>query len=193
MDTKNHLLPKEKHQIPRFYGLPNIHKPPNSNSIPPVRPIISHSNSLLTPSVKFLDHILQPLARSYSDYLHNSTSLIKTLATFKVPHNSLLVSLDIVNLFPSIPQNDCLQIIYQEMITLAHLLIFDPNFIIQLLTIHINNNFFEFLNIPFQQIVGSAMGTAFSPTIANIYISVLLERFLTTIDTKPLLLARYIY
>ena len=40
-----------------------------------MRPIVAHSSSPLTPSARFIDHTLQPLARSYPDYLHNSTSL----------------------------------------------------------------------------------------------------------------------
>jgi hypothetical protein len=72
------------------------------------------------------------------------------------------------------------------------LLIFDPNLIIELLQINLYNNYFEFGNFFFRQTTGIAMGAAFSPTIANIFMSVFLKNFLTTIEEKPLLILRYI-
>ena len=78
------------------------------------------------------------------------------------------------------------------MCTKPHLLLFNPNFIIQLLHTCINSNFFEFASMIFHQIKGTAMGTAFSPTVANIYMSVIMRRFLHTQSKGPLLLVRYI-
>ena len=85
-----------------------------------------------------------------------------------------------------------LQVVYDEMFEHRHLLIFDPNLIIQLLYTGINFNYFEFASVVFQQIRGTAMGAAFSPTIANIYMSVTIRRFLRTQTKQPLLLSRYI-
>lgn len=42
--------------------------------LPPMRPIIAQSGSPLAPSARLIDHILQPLAQSFEDYLRNSTS-----------------------------------------------------------------------------------------------------------------------
>ena len=69
---------------------------------------------------------------------------------------------------------------------------FDPNLIIRLLQININFNYFTFANLCFQQIKGTAMGAAFSPTIANIYMSSLINKFMLTQSTTPLILTRYI-
>ena len=46
--------------------------------------------------------------------------------------------------------------------------------------ININYNYFELIKIYFQQIQGTAMGAAFSPSLANIFMSVILRRFLNT-------------
>ncbi len=164
------LTPSEKHRIPRFYGLPKIHKVLSPNETPPIRPIVSHTNSLLSCSAKFIDHILQPIAKCYPDYLHNSSELILKLSTLPVPKDVMLVSMDVTSLFPSIPQKECLQIVFEEIQHHLDLLTFDPNLIIQLL----NNNYFEFGNFHFHQATGIAMGAAVSPTIANIFMSVLL-------------------
>ena len=184
--------PPPKHRPPRFYGLPKIHKLSDTIKVPPLRPIVSHTNSILSRSAQFLDHVLQPLARTYPDYLHNSTDLINILSTFHVSRDVTLVSMDVVKLYPSIPQEECINTVAREIQAHQHLLIIDPNFIIQLLAYNMRNNFFEFANQTFHQTTGIAMGAAFSPTVANIYMSILLKNFLHTTNQKPLLLKRYI-
>ena len=176
--------------IPQFYGIPKIHK--KFSQIPPVRPIVSQCSSALSPTARFIDHVLQPLAQSYPDYLHNSTALSLLIQNLHVPENSTLVTLDVNNLYPSIPQTDMLAVVYDEMVHHRHLLQFDPNMIIQLLHTNINHNYYEFASLIFQQIKGTAMGAAFSPTIANIYMSVTIRRFLRTQTKQPLLLSRCI-
>lgn len=75
---------------------------------------------------------------------------------------------------------------------IRHLLLVDPNLIIRLLHLCINFNYFQFAELCFQQIQGTAMGAAFSPTVANIFMSVTLRRFLNSQSHKPLVLRRYI-
>lgn len=185
------LLSEPDHsRIPQFYGIPKLHK--KFTKLPPVQPIVSQCNSLLTPTTKFIDHVLQPIAQSYQDYLHNSTSLVILLQNLTIPDDAILVTMDVSNIYPSIPQTDMLQTVYDEMCQHRHLLPFDPNLIIHLLHTNVNYNYFEFASLIFQQVKGTAIGTAFSPTVANIYMSVTIRRFLRTQNKRPLLLARYI-
>ena len=185
------LLPSEKKtQTPRFYGIPKVHK--RFTILPPIRPIVSHSNSLLTPTGKFIDHVLQPIAKSYPDYLHNSTALIRLLQYTHIPDNVFLVTIDVESLYPSIPQAECLSMIYEEMHARKDLQLFSPNLIIKLLHTNMSCNYFELGPLIFQQVKGTAMGAAFSPTVANIFLSVIFRRFLSKQHLKPLLLKRYI-
>ena len=108
------LLPHKDHRIPRFYGSPKIHKPTSSNVIPPIRPIVFHTNSFLSHSAQFLDHVLQPIARSYPDYLHYSTDLILKLSKLQIKQEITLISIDVISLYPSIPQTECLKTVYEE-------------------------------------------------------------------------------
>ena len=48
------LQPNINSSLPSFYGLPKIHKPPDQKGIPPLRPIVSHSNTLLSNTAQFL-------------------------------------------------------------------------------------------------------------------------------------------
>ena len=186
-----YLLTNPKHtQIPQFYGIPKIHK--TFTSLPPIRPIVSQTESPLTHTAQLIDHVLQPLAQTYPDYLHNSTSLVIKLQDLHLPQDCILVTIDVESLYPSIPQTECLKILYTEMHKHRQLMLFDPNLIIQLLQTNINYNYFQFADLTFQQIHGTAMGAAFSPTVANIYMSVILRNFLNTQQQQPLLLVRYI-
>ena len=99
----NHLTPSHTHnQTPRFYGIPKTHK--QFEKLPPLRPIVSHCNSLLEPSAQLLDHTLQPLAQSYPDYIQNSTALSLILEDLQVPDGVLLAAIDVASLYPSIPR-----------------------------------------------------------------------------------------
>ena len=109
-----------------------------------------------------------------------------------IPNSAVLVTVDVESLYPSIPQSECLQVIYEQMLEQRHLILIDPNFVIRLLHININYNYFTFAGLSFQQIQGTAMGAAFSPTAANIFMSVTLHNFLKTQKNQPILLTRYI-
>lgn len=184
------LSEPDNSRIPQFYGIPKVHK--KFTRIPPVRPIISQCSSPLNHTARFIDHILQPLAQSYPDYIQNSTTLCRILQNLYVPDEALLVTMDVNSLYPSIPQSDMLQIIYEEIHSHRHLVPFDPNLLIRILHLNVNHTYFEFASQMFQQIKGTAMGAPFSPTVANIYMSVILRKFLHTQINKPLLIVRYI-
>ena len=186
-----YLLPSNcSTQVPKLYGLPKIHK--TFKELPPMRPIVAQSGAILTPTARFIDHVLQPLARSYTDYIQNSTSLILKLENMHIPKEAILITVDVESLYPSIPQDEMLEIIYEQMHQKRHLILCDTNLIMKLLHTCVNYNYFQFANFSYQQIHGTAMGAAFSPTVANIFMSVTLQRFLNTRQQKPLILARYI-
>ena len=123
----------------KFRRCPYEHK--KYINLPPMHPIISHLSSLLSPSAQFIDHVLQPLAMSYQDYIQNSTALTLHLQDTTVPDHAILVTVDVTNLYPSIPQSECLSIIHVEMHNKFYLFTFDPNFITHLLHININYNY----------------------------------------------------
>ena len=81
--------------------------------------------------------------------------------------------------------------VYNQMIHKRHLILTNPNLIIRLLHICVNYDYFEFAGLVFQETHGTAMGAAFSPIIANIFLSVILKQFLESQLHQPLLLVRY--
>ena len=128
----------------------------------------------------------------FSLYHDHIKIFFRLLQFVHIPDDAYLVTIDVESLYPSIPQSECLSIIYEQMHARKHLVLFNPNLIIKLLHINISSNFFEFGPLIFQQIKGTAMGAAFSPTIANIYLSTILQRFVSSQPKQPYLLKRYI-
>ena len=70
--------------------IPKIHK--SFERTPPLRPIIAQCSSMLAPTAKFIDHVLQPLTQSYQDYLQNSPSLVLLLDNMQIPDDAILVT-----------------------------------------------------------------------------------------------------
>ena len=87
------LLNETRHtQTPQFYRIPKIHK--QFTYLPPIHPIDAQTNSILSLSASFIDHVLQPLARSYPDYIQNSIVLSLQLQDLPVPDDSALVTVE---------------------------------------------------------------------------------------------------
>ena len=76
---------------------------------------ISHTNSLLQNSAKFIDHVLQPIAQSYPDCIKDSADLIRQLQYLTFPKDTILATIDVESLFPSIPQSEVLDLLYNEL------------------------------------------------------------------------------
>ena len=97
------FLTKIPHHLrtPQFYGIPNIHKP--YTTLPPMRPFVSQSSSMLRPNAQFIHHVPQPLTSFYPDYIKNSTSLTLCLQDLAVPDDAILVTVDVSSLYPFIP------------------------------------------------------------------------------------------
>ena len=84
---------KWRKTTPHFYGILKIHK--NFHHFPPLRPIVFQCSSELSPSAQLINHLLQPLAQIYPDYLHNSTFLLLVLQDLNVPDDAILVTVDV--------------------------------------------------------------------------------------------------
>ena len=169
----------DNNQTPKFYK--------NFTGIPPMRLIISQYRSRLAQSARFIDHVLQPLVKSYKDYIQNSTDLILRLQDMCIPSTTILVTIDVTSLYQSIPQTECLQIIYDEMNKHQHLILTDPNLIIQLLHVNIT-----ILYSPISDSQNSNGNGLLANNCKNIFMSVILHNFLRTQNNKPLLIARCI-
>ncbi|CAJ0933463.1 unnamed protein product [Ranitomeya imitator] len=89
---------------PVFYTLPKIHK---NLENPPGRPIVASTDSLLSPLARYLEKILTPLIKGSKSFLLDTGSFLHLIREIhQVPSEALLVTLDVRDLYTSIPHTD---------------------------------------------------------------------------------------
>ncbi|XP_072014899.1 uncharacterized protein [Amphiura filiformis] len=84
--------------VPRFYGLPKIHK-----QNVPLRPIVSCISSVTYNLARHLAGIIGPLVGKSCHHVVNSTDLVDKLKDIKVESDETITSYDVSALFTSVP------------------------------------------------------------------------------------------
>ena len=95
-----------------LYGLPKIHK-----ADVPVRHICSAVDSPCHEMAKALVPILQPLVGNTPTFVKNGSHFVQLLneRCANVNSDAILVSFDVVGLFPSIPVDEAVQVIHDRL------------------------------------------------------------------------------
>jgi len=105
-----HLLKPSWSYPPRLYGLPKIHKPDI-----PLRPIVSSIGSQTYKLAKFLASIIGPLV-GHSDYhVRNTKEFVEYIRQQRVEDDKLMVSFDVTSLFTTVPVDEALTVIGQNL------------------------------------------------------------------------------
>jgi len=107
--NKQELYPTSQ-DIPKFYGLPKIHKPEY-----PLRPIVSSIGCITYAATKVLAKILGPLVGNTQHHTKNSIDFTQKLKGLSVPPPRKLVSFDVTALFTSIPTTKAIQVIHDRL------------------------------------------------------------------------------
>ena len=88
-------------KVGRFYFLPKIHKGLNGVI---GRPIISNCASFTEHILEHLDHYLNPLTQHGESYIKDTNHFVLKLGEiWSIPEGALLCTMDVVGLYPSIP------------------------------------------------------------------------------------------
>lgn len=164
---------------PRLYSLPKIHKKEF-----PIRPVVSFMNSPAYKLSSFLSKILPDLLGFQPLYsVKNTHDLISKLNNTKIPDSdTILLSFDVTNLFPSVPVPECLQLIKTRL--------FDSSIpnntaqsVFSLLETALKQNFFVFNDRHYKQKTGLGMGSPLSPFLSELFLDNLEQ---TIISKSPL-------
>ena len=98
---------KKISNLGKMYLLPKIHK---RLADVPGRPVISNCGAPTEKVSEFLDQQLKSLMQESWSYIKDSSDLIRKLKNLrKIPEGSILVTADVVGLYPSIPHTAGLQ------------------------------------------------------------------------------------
>ena len=96
-----------------------------------------------------------------------------------IPQDALLVTADVVGLYPSIPHEAGLKALKEALYKKGNRNI-AKNDVIRMAEFVLKNNYFEFNGQVKQQISGTAIGTKFAPTYACIFMDDVESKFLET-------------
>ena len=107
---KYYWLRCSKAVMPRFYGLPKIHK-----VNVPLRPIVSFVNSPTYNISKFLSKIIKPLMTNRFS-VTNSIDFIDRIKDVVIEEDDILVSFDVVSLFTSVPVDCAIKCIFDLLV-----------------------------------------------------------------------------
>ena len=149
-------------------------------------PVISYCG---TPSEKvseFLDNQLKSVMQEGMSCIKDSNDFIHKLRDPKnIPNDALLVTANVVGLYPSIPHETGLPALKAVLERKKDKKIW-TNHLIKMAVFVLQNNYFEFNGELEQQTSGTVIGTKFTPTPASIFIEEIETKFLDTQEFKPL-------
>ena len=100
---------EENPKFGRFYLFHKIHKMMYEN---PGRPVISNCGFYTENISAFLDHQLKPIAMQVNSYIKDNNNILKNLRDLPdLPDESIICTIDVVGLYPSIPNEEGLRIL----------------------------------------------------------------------------------
>ena len=120
-------------------------------------------------------------------YIKDTSDLINKTRNFStIPGNAILVTADVVRLYPSIPHEAGLRVL-REAIDKQDRKSIPTEDLVKTAEFVLKNNFFEFNSKIKQQVSGTTMGTKFAPPYACLFIGKFETIFLETQQLQPLI------
>ena len=172
-----------------MYLLPKIHK--RLYNVPG-KPVISNCGTPTEKVSEFLDHHLKPVMQEGESYIKDTGDFINKIKNINaIPENAILVTADVVGLYPSIPHQAGLEAL-REALDKRKTHKVPTGKLVKMAEFVLKNNYFQFSDKVYQQISGTAIGTKFAPPYTCIFMDQVESKFLHTQKFQPLVWFRYI-
>ena len=185
--TLQYLLINIDARAGRFYLLPKIDK---KNC--PGRPVISGCNTPTEKISAFVDHQLKSLVPQIPSYVQDTNDFLNELKDMeRFPDEAILVTIDVVGLYPNIPHDEGLLEAMRKILNKRFNPEIPTDHIVDLAELVLKNNNFEFDGKHFLQKCGTAIGTRMAPAYANLFMHDLESRLLDLAPVKPYFWLRY--
>ena len=159
------LYPGES--VPKFYGLPKIHKPHA-----PLRPIVSSVDSVTYNVAKHIAYIIGPLVGKSQHHIVNSQDFVNKVRDIRLDDNETITSYDVSALFTCVPPKeaiDCVREFLRKDNTLNERTKLSPDQVCELLELCLNTTYFVYDGKFYRQRHGCAMGSPVSPIVVNLF------------------------
>lgn len=184
-----------EYKIPKYYLLYKVHK-----SVLGFRPITGNRCSPSQPVSRLLAFLLEPLVWHMDTYVRDADHLTVCLQQLQLGPHDILVTYDVVNLYPSIPHDLCLHMIRQflhrfrtetSFLEVGSLL--PDEFILTMLRLVLSMHYCTFLGRVYRrQLLGYTTGTACGGQVAHLYLEELLGPVCRTFASEILFHKQYI-
>lgn len=168
-----------KPRAPIFHGLPKIHK-----AGVPVRPVVDYTSAPGYRLAQKLERTIKAgIVLKENHSLKNTYEFIENTKNLKVPHNTRMASLDIVNMYANVPIDETLEIVEHNLIRskVYNIEIIDD--IMRLLRVVLRQNYFSFNDTFYHQKDGLAMGSPLSGLLADIYMNHFERKYILSNDS----------
>ena len=152
-------------RVPRLYGLPKHHK----DGVP-LRPIVDAIDSVTYKLGKQINHILKPIVDNKPHVLKNSKQFCAAIDNIQLENDELLVSFDVVQLFPSISISaalDALERLLHSNDEWQQRTLLTAREVLILCGMCLNTQEFTYGNQTYIQTEGLPMGGPLSPLVAE--------------------------
>ena len=179
-------------KTPSLYLLPKIHK---GIVPPPGRPVVSGNGGPTEKISKFVDHFLNPTVKESKSYVKDTTHFLSILEELgEIPDSSLLVTLDVAALYPSIPIDLGMEATRETLKNFRPQKNVKPSneTLMRFLEAVLKKNNFNFNGKHFLQISGTAIGTMVAPSFGNRFLNDFEIKHVYNYKTQPLMWLRYI-
>ena len=168
----NYLLVKNP-QLGRFYLLPKIHK--RMTNVPG-HPVTSNNGTRTENISSYLDYHLKSLIPNVPHILEDTRDFVNRIQDLSdLPESSILVSFDVVGLYPHIPHEEGIKTIAEYLETREDKTVSTKS-LCDLASIVLKENYFELSSKIYHQKLGTAIGTKFAPPYANLFMAGLEKR-----------------
>lgn len=152
---------------PTFYHLPKLHK---DSKRPPGRPIVSSVGGLTENLSRFIDYFLSQSVRQLASYIKDSTDFINHISEVEWDLSYCMIVLDITSLYTCIEHQQGLDatryFLQKRPLKYAQ----HNEMLLELMSFCLHNNIFLFQGDYYRQVSGTAMGTCFAPSYANLFV-----------------------
>lgn len=177
-----------------FYLLPKVHKSPGCwphPRMPPGRPIVSDCESESSRICEYIDHYLQPLSIRHPAYLKDTYDFIDKVRDQQIEPHWYLITADVEALYTNMRLDLIIESIKEVFNEYP-----DPSRpdkgLIELLSLTLNRNDFEFDGNFYLQVCGIAMGRKYAPATANIYLRKFDKAAMSDFHIKPIAYGRFL-
>ena len=172
----------------KLYFVSKIHK---RLSDIPGRPVISNCGPPTEKVSQYLDYIFKPISQDNWSYIKDPGDFLKkTKYIGKIPKDAILVTADVIGLYPSISHEDVLEALPKSLSERDSVKV-PAEDIVRMADFVLKNNFFEFNSEVKRQKSGTGLGTKFASPYTCIFMDDVETKFLKSQELQPFLWLRY--